>query len=35
MQVTNESADCLLRLPMWLGMEEQQTQVISAVLEAI
>lgn len=35
MEVTDDVADRLLRLPMWVGLEEQQTSVIQAVLAAL
>lgn len=35
MNVTNDVADRLLRLPMWVGLEERQTEVIQAVLSAV
>ena len=35
MRVTNDIADRLLRLPMWVGVEEQQTAVIQAVLSSL
>jgi dTDP-4-amino-4,6-dideoxygalactose transaminase len=33
--VTVDIADRLLRLPMWVGMEERQTEVIQAVLSVL
>jgi dTDP-4-amino-4,6-dideoxygalactose transaminase len=33
--VTDDVSDRLLRLPMWVGMEEQQTEIIQAVLSAL
>lgn len=33
--VTDHIADRLLRLPLWVGMEEQQTGIIRAVLSAL
>lgn len=33
--VTDDVADRLLRLPLWVGMEERQTEIIQAVLGAI
>jgi len=33
--VTEEMADRLVRLPMWLGLEEQQTDVIRCILEKL
>jgi dTDP-4-amino-4,6-dideoxygalactose transaminase len=35
MKVTDDVANRLLRLPMWVGMEEQQAEVIRAVLQAL
>jgi dTDP-4-amino-4,6-dideoxygalactose transaminase len=35
MQVTNDIADRLLRLPMWVGVEEQQIEVIRSVLSVL
>lgn len=35
LKVTDDVADRLLRLPLWVGMEEQQTEVIQAVLSAV
>ena len=35
MQVTDSVAERLLRLPMWVGVEEQQTAVIQAVLSSL
>jgi dTDP-4-amino-4,6-dideoxygalactose transaminase len=35
MHVTNDVADRLLRLPMWVGVEEQQTAIIQAVLSSL
>ena len=35
MAVTNDISDRLLRLPLWVGMEEQQTKVIKAVLSVL
>jgi len=33
--VTDDVADRLLRLPMWVGLEDQQAEVIQAVLSAL
>ena len=33
--VTDDVGDRLLRLPMWVGMEEEQTKIIHAVLQAL
>ncbi len=35
LKVTDDIADRLLRLPMWVGMEEQQTAIIQAVLSCL
>lgn len=35
LRVTDDIADRLLRLPMWVGMEEQQAEVIQAVLACV
>jgi dTDP-4-amino-4,6-dideoxygalactose transaminase len=35
MMVTNDTADRLLRLPQWVGLEEQQTEVIQTILSAL
>ena len=35
LRVTDDVADRLLRLPMWVGLEEHQTAVIQAVLGAL
>jgi dTDP-4-amino-4,6-dideoxygalactose transaminase len=35
MKVTDDVADRLLRLPMWVGLEDRQTAVISAVLGTV
>ena len=35
LSVTDGIADRLLRLPMWVGLEDQQTEVIQAVLAAL
>ena len=35
LSVTDSSAERLLRLPLWAGMEERQTEVIQAVLAAL
>jgi dTDP-4-amino-4,6-dideoxygalactose transaminase len=35
MAVTDDVSSRLLRLPLWLGMEERQTEVIQAVLGAV
>lgn len=35
LQVTDDIADRLLRLPMWVGMEEHQAEVIQAVLACV
>jgi dTDP-4-amino-4,6-dideoxygalactose transaminase len=32
---TSQLSECLLRLPLWLGLEDQQTRVIDAVIEAL
>jgi len=32
---TDSTGDCLVRLPMWLGLEEMQTEVIGKVIQAI
>jgi len=32
---TNKAGDCLVRLPLWLGLEEQQTEVITQVLASV
>ncbi len=34
-EVTDSVSQCLLRLPMWIGLEDQQRNVIDAVLENI
>jgi len=33
--VTDDVAERLVRLPLWLGLEEQQREVIGRVIEAI
>jgi dTDP-4-amino-4,6-dideoxygalactose transaminase len=33
--VTDDVGDRLLRLPMWVGMEDEQTKIIHAVLQAL
>jgi dTDP-4-amino-4,6-dideoxygalactose transaminase len=33
--VTDSIADRLLRLPMWVGLEDQQAEVIQAVLSTL
>ena len=33
--VTDDVADRLLRLPMWVGLEDQQNDVIQAVLSVL
>jgi dTDP-4-amino-4,6-dideoxygalactose transaminase len=35
MHVTNDVADRLLRLPMWVGVEEQQAEIIRIVLSVL
>lgn len=35
LKVTDDIADRLLRLPLWAGMEEQQTEIIRAVLASV
>lgn len=35
MNVTDDIADRLLRLPMWVGMEDRHSDVIQAVLTAL
>jgi len=35
LRITDGIADRLLRLPMWVGLEERQTEVIQAVLAAL
>ena len=35
MKVTDEMTDRLVRLPLWSGLEEQQTEVIQQILAAI
>jgi dTDP-4-amino-4,6-dideoxygalactose transaminase len=35
MRVTDDVADRLLRLPMWVGLEDHQTEVIQAVLSVL
>ena len=35
MQVTDDIADRLLRLPMWVGMEDHQAEIIQAVLTTL
>lgn len=35
MRVTDDVADRLLRLPMWVGLEDHQTEVIKAVLSVL
>ena len=35
MHITNNTANCLLRLPLWLGLESHQHQVIAALLKII
>lgn len=32
---TNRAGDCLVRLPLWLGLEERQTDVITQVLASV
>ncbi len=32
---TNAAGECLMRLPLWLGLEEHQTEVITQVLAAV
>jgi len=32
---TNTAGECLMRLPLWLGLEEHQTEVITQVLAAV
>lgn len=33
--VTNELSDCIVRLPLWLGLEEEQHRVIEAALGSL
>lgn len=35
MKVTDEISDCLVRLPLWLGMEERQSDIIRCALESL
>jgi dTDP-4-amino-4,6-dideoxygalactose transaminase len=35
MTITNNMADRLVRLPLWLGLEELQTRIIGEVIEAV
>ena len=35
LRVTDDIAERLLRLPMWVGMEDRQTEVIQAVLSVL
>ncbi|MBS0172540.1 MAG: DegT/DnrJ/EryC1/StrS family aminotransferase, partial [Nitrospira sp.] len=35
LNVTSELSDRLVRLPLWLGLEDQQTEVIQQVLAAL
>ena len=35
LRITDDIAERLLRLPMWVGMEEQQTEVIQCVLSVL
>lgn len=35
LKVTDDIADRLLRLPMWVGMEDRQTEIIQAVLSVV
>jgi dTDP-4-amino-4,6-dideoxygalactose transaminase len=35
MMVTDDTADRLLRLPQWVGLEEQQVEVIQTILSAL
>ena len=35
LRVTDDITDRLLRLPLWLGLEDRQTEVIRAVSEAV
>lgn len=35
LEVTDDVAERLLRLPMWVGMEDRQTELIQAVLSAL
>jgi dTDP-4-amino-4,6-dideoxygalactose transaminase len=35
LKVTDDIADRLLRLPLWVGMEEQQTEIIRTVLSVL
>ena len=35
LRVTDDIADRLLRLPMWVGMEDRQIEIIKAVLSVL
>lgn len=35
LSVTNDLSDRLVRLPLWLGLEERQTEVIQSVLDVV
>ena len=35
MSVTDDTADRLLRLPQWVGLEEQQVEVIQTILSVL
>ena len=35
LKVTNDISDRLLRLPMWVGMEDQQVEIVQAVLSSL
>ena len=35
LKVTDEMSDRLVRLPLWSGLEEQQTEVIQQILAAL
>jgi dTDP-4-amino-4,6-dideoxygalactose transaminase len=35
LDVTNAAGDCLVRLPLWVGLEEQQASVIEAITRVI
>ena len=35
LKVTDKAGDCLLRLPMWVGLEDQQSAIIQTILSVL
>ncbi len=35
LEVTDEAGDCLVRLPLWVGLEPQQAEVIEAIVRVL